>query len=74
MTTRYIDLFRTESKNYLSYDPNNTTTTNQTYPHSPNYRYESYIEFIDFDKECESDISSGNGFIVEPSKRSIKKD
>ena len=49
MTTRYIDLFRTESKNYLSYDPNNTTTTNQTYPHSPNYRYESYIEFIDFD-------------------------
>ena len=36
--TRYIDLFRAESKKYLSYDPDNTTTTNQTYPHNPKCR------------------------------------
>lgn len=45
----------------------------KSYPHSDIYEYETSIDYIDFDKEREIDIASGNGFIVGPSK-SIKKD
>ena len=31
-------------------------------------------ELLDFSKECELDIASGNRFIVEPFERNIKKD
>lgn len=60
--------------NFLRYDPQNTVGTSNTYPHDPNYDFSSYIEFIDFDKECEKDIATNNGFIVEPTGRNIKKD
>ena len=58
---------------YMGYDPNNTVTTSYSYPHSDDYEYESYIELIDFDKERETDIANGRGFVIEPS-RNIKKD
>lgn len=44
-----------------------------SYPHSPDYEYETNIELIDFEAECKADLAANNGFIVEPS-RSIKKD
>ena len=45
-----------------------------SYPHSLDYDFETYIEFIDFDKERENDILNGRGFIIEPSQKSMKKD
>lgn len=72
----YKDLFegRNLQNNYLIYNKDNVVTTSLTYPHSPDYEFESYIENIDFDKECAKDIAEGNGFIVQPSGRNIKKD
>ena len=73
--TQYNDLFSSRlDKNYLQYDSNRTITTNTTYPHSKKYRYESSIEFIDFNKECEKDIAEGNGFIIEFVGKDIKKE
>lgn len=45
----------------------------KSYPHSDDYEYETYIDYIDFDKEREIDIASGNGFVIGPTKN-IKKD
>ena len=72
----YSDLFKEKGlgKNFLIYDKDKTITTSLTYPNSPDYEFESYIENIDFDKECAKDIAEGNGFIVAPNKRNIKKD
>lgn len=47
--------------------------SSKSYPHSDKYEYETYIDYINFDKEREADILSGNGFIIGPSK-GIKKD
>lgn len=60
--------------NYLHYNENEVSSTSMTYPHSKDYSYTSSIEIINFDKECEMDIAIGNGFIVAPSGRNIKKD
>ena len=46
---------------------------NDSYPHSEDFEFETSIELIDFDKECQHDIAINNGFIVEQTK-SIKKD
>lgn len=78
----YRELFETDSVkeklqeeyNFLKHDEKSSVTTSLTYPHSDEFDFESYIEFIDFDKECEKDVVSGNGFIVEPAGRNIKKD
>ena len=39
----------------------------------PKYRYESTLEIIDFDEECEEDLIKGTGFIISK-KQDIKKD
>lgn len=72
----YGELFAKHAKkeNFLTYDDNTILSTSTTYPHSDEYEFESYIDYIDFDKECEADIASGNGFIVQPAGRNIKKD
>ena len=60
--------------NFLKYNYDEEVSTSLTYPHSLDYRYESYIDYIDFDAECIADVESGNGFIVQPAGRNIKKD
>lgn len=35
-----------------------------SYPQSLDYRYETYLEKIDLDKECENDIKNNRGFII----------
>lgn len=72
----YGELFNGKFKegNYLHYDDANIVSTSTTYPHSDEYEFTSHIDYIDFDKECEADIASGNGFIVQPAGRNIKKD
>ena len=73
---RYGQLFEDNHNkdNFLHYDERDVVSTSMTYPHSDNYDYESYIEYIDLDNECKADIASGNGFIIAPSGRNIKKD
>lgn len=61
------------NQGYLRYD-DNPSSTSTTYPHSPEFSYESYIEIINYDEECEIDLKTGNGFIIAPSGRNIKKD
>ena len=39
----------------------------------PLYKFETWIEPIDFDKECMKDISKGTGFYI-TKKQDIKKD
>ena len=77
MKTKDFTDFKYDDKKvnkYFNYDPEvYDVSTSGCYPHNPDYEYESSIELIDFDKECEADIMSGNGFIIEPFK-SIKKD
>lgn len=63
-----------QKNNFLVYDDDTILSTSNTYPHSEEYEFESYIDYIDFDKECEADVASGNGFIVSPAGRNIKKD
>lgn len=72
----YGELFnkKTTEGNFLHYDDANIVSTSTTYPHSEEYEFSSYIDCIDFDRECEADIASGNGFIVQPAGRNIKKD
>lgn len=72
----YRELFDKYGKyeQLLVHDEKAVLTTSTTYPHSDEYEYESYIDYIDFDKECEADVASGNGFIVQPAGRNIKKD
>lgn len=60
--------------NFLHHDPDKAMSTSLTYPHDDFYDHESYLEIIDFDKECEMDIATGHGFRVEPAGRNIKKD
>ena len=72
---QYNELFGSRlNQNYLQYDPSKSMSSSMTYPHSEDYIYESTIEFIDFDKECEKDIASDNGFIIGPAGKNIKKD
>lgn len=75
-TMSYGQLFSGERKegNFLHYDDNTVVSTSTTYPHSPDYDFSAMIKTIDFDKECQSDVESGNGFIVQPAGRNIKKD
>ena len=47
---------------------------NYSYPDNPVYDYIAQMERIDFDKECETDIRIGNGFIISDPKTTIKKD
>lgn len=47
---------------------------NYSYPDNTEYDYFAQIERIDFDKECEIDLISGNGFIVSTPQTTIKKD
>lgn len=72
----YGELFnkKTTEGNFLHYDDANIVSTSTTYPHSEEYEFSSYIDCIDFDRECEADIAAGNGFIVQPAGRNIKKD
>ena len=55
-------------------NPNDMMSTNNTYPHSEYFNYETSIKIINLDEECERDIKEGNGFIIEPAARNIKKD
>lgn len=73
---KYGSLFQDShnKNNFLHYDDKDIVSTSFTYPHSDEYEYESYIEYIDFDAERKLDIDSGNGFEVAPSGRNIKKD
>ena len=50
--------------------PNNVTLDEQG---RPKYRYESRLELIDLDKECEQDLINGTGFVISK-KQDIKKD
>lgn len=43
------------------------------YPYSDTYEYETYMETINFDKECSEDIASGKGFRIS-NFHSVKKD
>ena len=45
-----------------------------TYPNSDKYEFESRIEIIDLDKECQRDLDSGNGFLISSPKATNKKD
>ena len=45
-----------------------------TYPNSNKYEFESRIEIIDLDKECQRDLDSGNGFLISSPKATNKKD
>lgn len=47
---------------------------NYSYPDNSEYDYFARIERIDFDKEFELDLASGNGFIISSPKTTIKKD
>ena len=59
---------------YFGVDPDIVNVSSATtYPHNPGYTYESYIDVIDFDRERDADLLSGNGFIIKPSKN-IKKE
>jgi len=44
------------------------------YPFSNEWDYEASIETIDLNDEMEQDIRIGNGFLISPSNKSIKKD
>ena len=57
----------------INHTPEDITGTTDTYPHSKDFTYETFIELIDFDKEREKDLATNKGFIVESTK-SIKKD
>ena len=50
--------------------PNNQSLDEQG---RPKYRYESRIEVIDLDEECEEDLIKGTGFLI-TKKQDIKKD
>lgn len=47
---------------------------NYSYPDNSEYDYTARIERIDFDKECEADLLSGDGFVISSPKATIKKD
>ena len=47
---------------------------NFSYPNNPDFDYISYMPRIDFDKEMENDLRTGNGFLVKSPKGSLKKD
>ena len=47
---------------------------NFSYPNDPNFDYVTYMPRIDFDKEMENDLRTGNGFLIKSPKGSLKKD
>ena len=47
---------------------------NFTYPRSEEFDFESRIENIDFDKECQLDLDSGNGFVISSPQNTNKKE
>lgn len=56
------------------YKEDRTIQMDITYPNSPEYEFHTTLEIIDLDKECERDLISGNGFIIDPPKKTNKKD
>ena len=60
--------------NFLQPLPNDLMSTTKTYPHSDEFEFSGQLEIINYDKACEEDLREGNGFIVEPAGRNIKKD
>ena len=60
--------------NFLKPHPDDLMSTSKTYPHSDKYEFSGKLEIINYDKACEDDLREGNGFIVEPAGRNIKKD
>lgn len=75
------DMKITEDGKYLRidlHDPSNYTqtymATSYTYPHSFVWNYYATLTCIDLDKERENDVATGNGFIVDPYGRNIKKE
>ena len=51
----------------------NQLTVNLTYPESPDFEYETFLERLNLDKEREEDILKDNGFIISDPK-GLKKD
>lgn len=47
---------------------------NYSYPRSPDWYYLAYMDRINFDEEKRNDLRSGNGFIINSPKATIKKD
>ena len=60
--------------NFLKPHLDDLMSTSKTYPHSDKYEFSGKLEIINYDKACEDDLREGNGFIVEPAGRNIKKD
>ena len=58
----------------LEYKNKHNIPINLTYPYSNEYEYFTEIEAIDFDKECQIDIETGNGFIISKPKGTNKKE
>ena len=54
-------------------EPKVNLNVRMTYPRSNEYDYYSTIEVIDFDKECQEDLSSGRGFKISAPKATTKK-
>lgn len=67
----YDKLEQSYELNIVGNYPYNQTLDPKT--KKPLYRYETSIEVIDFDKECEEDLIKGTGFII-TKKQDIKKD
>lgn len=73
----YQDIFgdiQQNKDNFLIHKPEDLMATSNTYPHSDEYEYESGIELIDLDAECELDLALGRGFKIGPAAKNIKKD
>lgn len=45
-----------------------------SYPNSTEYEFDTTLEILDLDKECENDIISGEGFLISAPKKTNKKD
>lgn len=52
----------------------NRITINYSYPNNSDFEYTAHMERINFDKECELDLLSNEGFIIASPKTTIKKD
>lgn len=68
-------LFQERRKTILDKNTkNNQIQITLTYPHSDKYEFYSGIEIIDLDKEAETDLATGNGFLISSPKSTNKKD
>lgn len=67
-------LIELESKNN-KYEPHHyNVEVKYQFPNNPEWIYYTEFPRIDFDKEKERDIQSGNGFVISSPKATIKKD